>query len=170
MRVVDRRSARVLLVVVLAVGLAPTGLVFVLRIFRRNRDVLLRPGPFRSFLKRYNDITRKISGTQRSSLGLLTHVGRRSGRSYQTSLGATAYRDGFLVPLTYGPRTDWYRNLTANGAGTLAWKGHTYRIERPEIISGPEPMRVWPMGSRIMLRLAGVHDFVWMHESQAEGG
>jgi deazaflavin-dependent oxidoreductase (nitroreductase family) len=158
-------SARVVLVVALAVGIGPAGLVLVLRIFSRNRDALLRRGPFRSFLQRYNGITRKISGSRRSTLGLLTHVGRRSGRSYQTSLGVTSFRDGFLVPLTYGPRADWYRNLTAAGAGTLAWKGQAYRIERPEIVSGAEPMRVWPLGSRIMLRLAGIHEFVWLHES-----
>jgi len=156
---------RVVLVVVLAIGLAPAWLVVLLRIFRRNRDLLLRPGLFRSFLKRFNDVTRRMSGSRRSTLGLLTHVGRRSGREYQTSLGVNAYRDGFLVPLTYGPRTDWYRNLMTAGTGTLAWKGQTYQVERPQLVSGREPMRAWPIGSRITLRLAGIHDFVWLRRS-----
>lgn len=134
-----------------------------LRIFGRHREALIRLGPFRRFLRSYNTITRRISGARGSTLGLLTHVGRRSGRSYQTSLGVTRYGDGFLVPLTYGARTDWYRNLLAAGGGTLAWQGNTHRVERPEVVSGPEAMRAWSLASRIVLRLAGVHDFVWLH-------
>lgn len=134
-----------------------------LRMFARHREALIRLGPFRRFLKSYNTITRRISGARGSTLGLLTHVGRRSGRSYQTSLGVAAHGDGFLVPLTYGPGTDWYRNLLAAGGGTLVWQGHTHRVERPEVMSGPEAARAWPLVSRLMLRLAGVHDFVWLH-------
>lgn len=134
--------------------------------FRRQREVLINRGWFRKFLRTYNGMTRKISGTKRTSWGLLTHVGRRSGRVYQTSLGANPYGDGFLLPLTYGPHTDWYRNLMAAGTGTLTWRGRTHQLERPELISGPEAMRSWPTGSRILLQLAGIHDFVWLHQSQ----
>ena len=161
------RLAGVVLLVVLALGgLVLTWLVLLPRIFRRNRDLLVRLGPFQKFLTRYNGMTRKISGTQRSSWGLLTHVGRRSGRVYQTSLGTNPYGDGFLLPLGYGPRTDWYRNVMAAGACTLAWNGRTYRLERPELISGPEAIRAWPIRDRILLRLAGMHDFVWLHQSK----
>ena len=156
-------------VVVLAVGgMALAWLVLLPRIFRRNRDLRLKRGPVKKFLTSYNDMTRKISGTQRSSWGLLTHVGRRSGRVYQTSLGTNAYGDGFLLPLGYGPHTDWYRNLMAAGVGTLTWKGRTYQLARPELISGPEAMRAWPIRDRILLHLAGMHDFVWLHESQEQ--
>jgi deazaflavin-dependent oxidoreductase (nitroreductase family) len=115
---------------------------------------------------RYNGMARKISGTPRSSWGLLTHVGRRSGRTYQTSLGARAYGDGFLLPLGYGTHTDWYRNLMAVGTGTLAWKGRTYQLERPELISGPDAMHAWSIRDRILLQLAGIHDFVWLHAAK----
>ena len=162
-----RRLMGVVVVVVAAVGGAALAwLVLLPRIFRRNRDLLLRLDPFKRFLTRYNDMTRKISGTQRSSWGLLTHVGRRSGHTYQTSLGAHAYGDGFLLPLGYGTQTDWYRNLMAAGTGTLAWKGRTYRLERPELISEPEAMRAWPMRDRILLQLAGMRDFVWLHSGK----
>jgi len=148
------------------VGLAFAWLVVLPRVFRRNRDRMLKIGPFKKAMTRYNDITRQISGSERSSWGLLTHVGRRSGRTYQTSLGTCTYGDGFLLPLGYGPHTDWYRNLMAAGTGTLAWKGHTYQVERPELISGPEPMRAWRKPERVLLHLAGMHDFVWLHRSE----
>jgi deazaflavin-dependent oxidoreductase (nitroreductase family) len=126
---------------------------------------MLRFGPFKRFLTRYNEMARKISGTRRSSWGLVTHVGRRSGRTYQTSLGTYTYGDGFLLPLGYGTHTDWYQNVMAAGACTLGWKGRTYQLERPELISGPEALQAWPQRDRILLRLAGIHDFVWVHQS-----
>jgi deazaflavin-dependent oxidoreductase (nitroreductase family) len=164
-----QRLAGIVVGVVLAVaGVVLAWLVLLPRIFRRNRDLLLRFGPFKRFLTRYNDMTRKISGTERSSWGLVTHVGRRSGRIYQTSLGTYPYGDGFLLPLGYGTHTDWYRNMMAAGTCTLAWKGRTYQLERPEVISGPEAMRAWPMRDRILLRLAGMHDFVWLHQRKQQ--
>jgi deazaflavin-dependent oxidoreductase (nitroreductase family) len=155
--------------VTLAVGgVVMAWLVVLPRIVRRNREVLFNRGWFKKFLTTYNGMARRISGTPRSSWGLLTHVGRRSGRVYQTSLGTNPYGDGFLLPLGYGPHTDWYRNLMAAGVCTLAWRGRTYQLERPELISGPDAMRAWPTGSRIMLRLTGIHEFVWVHQSQEE--
>jgi deazaflavin-dependent oxidoreductase (nitroreductase family) len=164
-----RSGGRWLVLVMLAFfGVALSWLVVLPRVFRRNRDVLFNRGWFKKFLTTYNGMARKIAGTERSSWGLLTHVGRRSGRVYQTSLGTNIYGDGFILPLGYGPQTDWYRNLMATGTCTLTWKGRTYQLERPQLISGPEVMRAWPLGSRIMLQLAGMHDFVWLHQSQEE--
>jgi len=161
-----RLGGTILVVMLAVVGVVLAWLVVLPRVFRRNRDLLLKRGPFKRFLKRYNAMTRKISGTQRSSWGLVTHVGRRSGRTYQTSLGTCPYGDGFVLPLGYGSHTDWYRNIVAAGTCTLAWKGRAYQLERPEVISGPEVVRAWPMRDRILLRLAGMHDFVWLHQSK----
>ena len=144
-------------------GVVMAWLVLLPRIARRHRDALFKRGWFKKFLTTYNGMTRKISGTERSSWGLLTHVGRRSGRVYETSLGASPYGDGFLLPLSYGLQADWYRNLMAAGTGTLAWRGRTYQLERPELISGPEAQRAWPLPSRVLLTLTGIHDFVWLH-------
>ena len=146
-------------------GLVLTLFALMPRIVRRNREVLFDRGWFKKFLTTYNSMTRNIAGTTRTSWGLLTHVGRLSGRVYQTPLGTNPFGDGFLLPLGYGPQTDWYRNLVAAGVGTLAWRGRTYQLERPELISGREAMRSWPIGSRVMLRLTGIHEFVWLHQS-----
>ncbi|OBH08176.1 hypothetical protein A5713_05760 [Mycobacterium sp. E2497] len=148
-------------------GLALAWLVLLPRVLRRHRDLMVRHGPFKRFLTAYNNLTRGIAGTERSPWGLLTHVGRRSGREYQTPLGAYPFRDGFLVPLGYGPHTDWYQNLMAAGTCTLTWRGRTYRLERPELISGVGVTRAWPPASRVFLHLAGIHDFVWLHTSRA---
>ncbi|ODQ99152.1 nitroreductase family deazaflavin-dependent oxidoreductase [Mycobacterium intermedium] len=116
-------------------------------------------------MKRFNSTTGTVAGTPLSPHGLLTHTGRRSGRVYQTPLATVRHGDGFLLPLTYGTRADWYRNLAAAGGGTFDWKGRTYRVDGPELMSGREPLRAWPLRERIVLQLAGIEDFVWLHES-----
>lgn len=147
-------------VVLLGVGGTVVGIVSVLpRVVRRNRG-LLRLG----VSQRYNDFTRKTAGSRRSPFALLTHVGRRSGRTYETALGACSYGDGFLLPRAYGSPTDWYQNVMAAATCQLAWKGRTYQLERPQLVSGPEAVRAWPVRQRITLRLAGIRDFVWLHE------
>ena len=152
---------------ILAVGaVVMAWLVALPRLFRRHRDVMLSLAPFRKFLTTYNGLTRSISGTPRSSWGLLSHDGRRSGRHYQTSLGTTAFGDGFLLPLGYGTGSDWYRNIMATGRCELAWKGRTYQLSRPELINGPTALHAWPTRDQILLRLAGIHDFVWVHRSK----
>jgi deazaflavin-dependent oxidoreductase (nitroreductase family) len=152
-----RLVAGLVLVVVGAVGavlassLAP-------RVIRRNPH-MLRHGVFKS----WNDFNRKNAGSRLSPFALLRHVGRRSGRTYETPLGAHPYSDGFLLPLTYGVTTDWYQNLVAAGTCTLVRNGRTHELERPEVISGPGVMRLWPVWQRIPMRGAGVQEFVWLH-------
>lgn len=161
------RTAKAAVIIVLAVVAAQLSLVLLFRGARRNRAALLRHDSFRRLLKAANAASRKKSGTRQSDHGLLTHTGRKSGRSYETSLGVNAYGDGFLVPLTYGTATDWFRNLSASG-GTLEWRGQTFHVELPEIVGGPEPMRSWPMASRIVLQAVGIDQFALLHQKPNE--
>lgn len=133
------------------------------RVIRGHWEFVTHSDTIMRFFKAYNDFTRKTSGSRHSPFALLTHVGRRSGHTYQTSLGACAYGDGFLLPLGYGSGTDWCRNVLAAGVASLGWKGQTHELERPEIISGSEVIRAWPARQQLTLRLAGIHDFLWLH-------
>jgi len=65
-----------------------------------------------SVLRWYNGTRLKRAGSERSATAILTHVGRRSGRTYETPLGAWAYGDGFVLSLAYGSGTDWCRNVS----------------------------------------------------------
>ncbi|GAB1511362.1 PNPOx family protein [Actinophytocola sp. KF-1] len=42
---------------------------------------------------------------------VLTHVGRRSGRTYRTPLDAHPVEGGYVFVLVYGPGSDWARNV-----------------------------------------------------------
>jgi deazaflavin-dependent oxidoreductase (nitroreductase family) len=151
-----------LVVIVAAVLASP---VVMPRIIRRHPD-WLKSGIFR----RYADFRRRHAGRRHSITALLTHVGRRSRTTYQTPVGAQPYGDGFVVSLPYGSTTDWCRNVMAAGTCTLAWKGQTYGLERPEIISGSQVFPALPVLLRIVVRGDGTHDFLWLHHKEANTG
>jgi deazaflavin-dependent oxidoreductase (nitroreductase family) len=61
---------------------------------------------------------------------LITHTGRRSGRTYRTTLEVVEHdhaTDEYIVCSGTGPHADWYRNLRANPAaeaqvGNRRWR------------------------------------------------
>ncbi len=166
-----QRIARLVAVMLLDVGAAMVGVYWLVpRVARRNWDRVGRSDTMMCLLKGVNRRRLKRAGSKRSATAILTHVGRRSGRTYKTPLGAFAYGDGFVLSLVYGSQTDWCRNVMATGTCTLAWKGHTYELERPEITSGPEVMHTWPAWQRIVLRTAGIHEFLWLHHAKEKRG
>jgi deazaflavin-dependent oxidoreductase (nitroreductase family) len=83
--------------------------------------------------------------------GVIHHVGRHSGRTYSTPLVAKLTADSIIIPLPYGPGTDWCRNLLAAGHATLTLHGAEYAVENPTIVdvdvAGPlvpaATARVW---------------------------
>ena len=95
------------------------------RIIRRH-PAWLQLGVFKS----YADFRRKHAGRPRSVTALLTHAGRRSGKTYQTPLGAQPYGDGFVVSLPYGKHTDWCRNVIAAGTCRLAWRPRSSLVRK----------------------------------------
>jgi len=167
---IGARRLRRMLVILLALGGAAAALFSLPRLARHNMDRARQSNTMMRFLRSYNGIRLKRAGTKRSATAILTHVGRRSGRTYETPLGAWAYGDGFVLSLAYGSGTDWCRNVLAAETCTLAWKGQTYELEHPEIISGSVVLRAWPVWERIALRAAGIEDFLWLHRKEERGG
>ncbi len=132
----------------------------VVRIAQHNRG--LRP----TLLKPYNRIIRPIAGRPRSPYALLEHVGRRSGRTYFTPVGAFPYEDGFVIGLSYGADVDWCRNVMASGHAAVQWRGRTFRLERPEIIPmSPAVLQAIPPYFRLPAR--ELKQLVWLHRSSA---
>ena len=76
----------------------------------------------------------KSAGAPGTSTAVVHHVGRTSGRSYSTPVGAVPIDGGFVVALPYGLRADWLKNVLASGSGTIAHGGTTYDVDRPEIV------------------------------------
>lgn len=154
------------------VGALLTFEVWIARTVRGNQDRVRRL--IKAFTrgratKWYADFTREIAGKPHSPYARLSHVGRRSGRPYQTVAATTAYGDGFVLPLVYGRQCDWCQNTLAAGNATLAWHGQTYELERPEVISAASDVaRAWPAWLRMMLH--EIPDYLWLHQKAEESG
>ncbi|MFV2017569.1 hypothetical protein [Micromonospora sp. LOL_023] len=79
---------------------------------------------------------------------VLIHVGRSSGRAYQTPLDAHPLPDGYLFTPLYGPRTDWVRNVLAAGEARLAINGEEKQLTSPRMVRKQEVWALLPTGTR----------------------
>jgi len=76
----------------------------------------------------------RTAGARGSPVSVVRHVGRTSGRPYETPVVAARADDGFVIALPYGRGTDWLRNVLASGTATILSDGQAYDVDRPEVI------------------------------------
>lgn len=114
-----------------------------------------------------NPVILNFAGYPRNPYAVLHHVGRRSGNPYTTPLLAQSFTYGFVIPLTYGDVTDWYRNIQAAGGCTIRWNGTEYATEKPERIDAPAALPMFPLAVRLVLQAFGIKQFVKIEHSQA---
>ena len=88
----------------------------------------------RLFTRAMRPLAMRSAGKEGSSTSVVRHVGRQSGRTYETPVVAVRHDDSFLIALPYGKRTDWLKNVLHKGSATIVTKGHTYEVDRPEVI------------------------------------
>ncbi len=75
---------------------------------------------------------------------MLTHVGRSSGETYRTPLGAHRVAGGFVFFLVYESESDWVPNVLASGTATVAVDGDRFDLESPKLISKQEAWQLLP--------------------------
>jgi deazaflavin-dependent oxidoreductase (nitroreductase family) len=115
----------------------------------------------RVFVKHFvNPLLRNLARSSRGPFGLLRHVGRKSGKTYENPLMVWRIADGFIIVLTYGREVDWLRNLQAAGGGRLLWHKREYALQRPEFIDAQMAWSALPALIQRVLRWRGVHEFI----------
>jgi deazaflavin-dependent oxidoreductase (nitroreductase family) len=80
-----------------------------------------------------NRITYPIARTF-PGFGIVLHTGRRSGKSYRTPVNAFRTPTGYLIALTYGPDSDWTRNVLAAGGCELLTRGKVVALTDPKMV------------------------------------
>ncbi len=120
--------------------------------------------PLPQGLARFNRrATNRLTGLfagRAPGFAILTHVGRRSGRTYRTPVNVFRDGDEYIIVLTYGAGSDWVRNVLAAGAADLVTRGRHVRLTNPRIVVDPS-MRWAPLPARLLLpRLAGVTEYM----------
>ena len=149
--------------------LITTGIIFLLAI-------LLAPILLIRFRKRWvaafnlavtNRITSRFAA-RLPGFGILTHVGRRSGRVYRTPVNVFREPDGFLIALTYGKESEWVKNVLAAGGCQLETRRVRYQLSAPTIVHDPS-RRKFPLFVRIILGIIAANDFMQLSTSHTYG-
>lgn len=117
-----------------------------------------------------NRLTSRNAGSAKSHFAILHHVGRRSGKAFQTPIMVSELGEDFVLALTYGPKVDWYRNLQANGQGTLTWHGKNYTIKNLEPLDRNTGLAAHHLHERLVLRILDVQNFVRVKVSASQAG
>ena len=107
-----------------------------------------------------NPIVLAFAGRPGLPYAVLYHVGRYSRRFYATPLLVQPTKYGWVIPLTYGELTDWYRNIKKAGECTIQWQGRRYLAEIPERMDATQAFPLFPPAWRLALRFAGIRQFV----------
>ena len=121
------------------------------------------PGRIRIFNKYVtNRLLRVFAHLSLGPFAIIRHVGRSSGKPYETVIWVWPLGEGFVIALTYGSKVDWYRNMSAAGGGAVLWHKRVYIVGKPEPIDLETALPAFPALFRPIFRRAGMQDFVWM--------
>ena len=100
------------------------------------------------------------------TMGILEHVGRKSGKPYRTPLSVFSTDYGVAVLLTYGPNRDWLKNIVSAGGGRMRRYGKTIELTDPRVMPKAEAAQsvkgLWrpifatlPFEQAVLLKRAG---------------
>jgi deazaflavin-dependent oxidoreductase (nitroreductase family) len=91
--------------------------------------------------------------------GIVEHVGRQSGRRYRTPVNVFRHGDRYLFALTYGPESEWVKNVVAAGGCTLVSRGRRTQLAEPRQFRDPRRGEM-PWIVRIGLGILDVSEFL----------
>ena len=99
--------------------------------------------------------------------GVVIHTGRKSGREYRTPVNVFRRGDRYVIALTYGPDSDWVRNVQAAGKCSLVTRGRLLDLTQPRLFHDDRRLAV-PAPVRVILRLVGVSHFLELERNPGD--
>jgi len=110
----------------------------------------------------WNPRAMRVAGQPGAYASVIHHLGRTSGRPYQTPVGAVGTDDGFVIGLPYGTTPDWLRNVIATGSAVIDDEGDTCHVEQPELVPAVEVNHYFSRKDQWIHRLYGVDQFLYV--------
>ena len=107
----------------------------------------------------------RTAGSAQTQTSVIAHVGRKSGRVYETPVDIISTTTGLLIALPYGTRVDWLRNVVAAGSATVLTHGDRVDVERPTIVATADVAALIPRRTLRTLRLLGVNQCLHLEKS-----
>jgi deazaflavin-dependent oxidoreductase (nitroreductase family) len=112
------------------------------------------------FLKKYfNPLTLRLARSAFGPFAIVRHIGRRSGKPYETPIIVQPAEPNFIIALTYGPNVDWYQNILAAGGCTVVWHKREYAIRKIEPLDPEAGRSAFPMPEGLILGVIGIKLF-----------
>jgi deazaflavin-dependent oxidoreductase (nitroreductase family) len=115
--------------------------------------------------KMLNPLIAKLAGRRHFPMAAqIHHVGRRTGKAYVTSVGARVHEGVVLIPLTFGNRSDWARNVYAAGECSIRVNGADYHAIAPQFLqttqAAPLTPAMFTAVERLVFKLLGIQQFM----------
>lgn len=113
-----------------------------------------------------NRIARRFAG-RIPPFAIIHHVGRKSGKAYQTPI--MVFRSGttFAIALTYGPDTEWVQNVRVAGSCRLEYRGRVLTLVEPRLAPLAEAQRM-PLPVRWVLALIDARSVLVLRRGQTD--
>lgn len=108
-----------------------------------------------------NRVTKHIAGWM-PGFGMITHRGRKSGKTFRTPINVFRTDDGFVFALTYGPDTDWVKNVFAAGGLELETRRKHYELVEPRLVHDETRKHMPRFFVNQVLALNNVNDFLYL--------
>jgi deazaflavin-dependent oxidoreductase (nitroreductase family) len=122
---------------------------------------------FRGAVARYiNPITRPVA-SKLPTFGILTHRGRKSGRTYRIPVNVFRRGDDYFFFLTYGSDVQWVKNVLAAGSCSIETRGRVVELVEPELITDPDLRPAPPHVRFVERRIAGATQYLRMHAASS---
>ncbi|WP_425954196.1 nitroreductase family deazaflavin-dependent oxidoreductase [Xylanimonas sp. McL0601] len=106
-----------------------------------------------------NHLTLRAARSGRGPFTLVRHLGRTSGRTYETPLVLARTPNGFVTELTYGTQVQWFRNVVAAGGCTVVRGAQSWQVGAPQVLDVAAGLAAFPPSRRVVLRLLRRREF-----------
>jgi hypothetical protein len=116
----------------------------------------------------FNKVGLRTAGQPGAASGVVRHRGRTSGRTYDTPVAVIATERGFLIALPYGLRSNWLRNVLANGEAVVVHEGREHQVDSPVIVPMRTVETAFAPGEQRMHRIFGVTDALQLRRVGSE--
>jgi deazaflavin-dependent oxidoreductase (nitroreductase family) len=116
---------------------------------------------FRPYAARFVNPLTRLFAAWMPGFAILSHVGRKSGRTYRIPINVFRRGDHYYFALTYGSVVDWLKNVLAAGECHVRSGGRDVHLVEPQVIADRE-LRFVPLPGRLIERWNGVTEALCM--------
>jgi deazaflavin-dependent oxidoreductase (nitroreductase family) len=99
--------------------------------------------------------------------GILTHMGRKSGKVYRTPVNVFRAPNSFIIALTYSSQSEWVKNVLAAGGCELKTRGKKYQLAAPKVVRDSTRRR-FPIPVGVVLRIVGADEDMELSSSDTK--